>query len=320
MLNRRYLRIKVLQLLYAFFQSGSDRMDIAEKNLLKSIQKIYELFVYQLSLLVELLEFAEFRTEEAKKKFIPSQEDLNPNLKFVQNNVLNKLRINNDLKRYVNAYKINWADEREMIRKIYQDIRESYDYKKYMNSDSVSMDEEKNIITLLYKKHITRSAILQNFYEEKNIFWTEDFHTVNVFVLKALGNISADWDENMLLPSLYKSTGDEQNEDKEFLVKLFRKTVMRSSEYKPIIADRARNWELDRIAIMDYIIITMAVTELLDFPSIPVKVTLNEYIDISKMYSTPKSKIFVNGILDKLLAEMKTNKQIQKKGRGLMES
>ncbi|MFC2100437.1 transcription antitermination factor NusB [Bacteroidota bacterium] len=319
MLNRRLLRIKVLQALYAFFQSGDDRVDISEKNLIHSIEKIYELYIYQLSLFLEVVNFARNRSKEAKTKYFPSDEELNPNTKFINNPIIHKLENNLELKEKIDYFKISWVEEKDMIRRIYLSIQDSREYKEYIESEEQSFHEDREFVIKLFKKSISRSPSLHYYYEEKNIFWAEDFHTVTILILKTFNAIDEHWDENAKLPSLYKMNDQGVNEDKEFIKMLLRKAIIRNKEYKESIAERAKNWDIERIAVIDFIIIIMAICEFVDFTSIPVKVTMNEYIEISKLYSTPKSKIFINGILDKLLADFKTEKKIVKMGRGLME-
>ena len=309
----------MLQALYAFFQSGDDKVDIGEKNLMKSIDKIYELYIYQLSLLLEIVNFARTRTAEAKTKFFPSLEELNPNTKFIDNMVIHHMENNHDLNKKIANYKISWADEQDMVRKLYLTIKDSSEYKAYISSAEKSLHDDKEFIIKLFKKTISRFPMLHYFYEEKNIYWVDDFHSVTVLIIKTINNIDENWNEHSCLPSLFKNEPDDDNEDREFVKLLFRKAIIRQGEYTEMIAERAKNWEIERIAVMDFIIILMAICEFIDFTSIPVKVSMNEYIEISKLYSTPKSKIFINGILDKLLSDFMADNMIIKKGRGLME-
>ncbi len=321
MLSRRHLRIKVLQALYAFFQSDKDRLDLGERELLKSINKLYEIYVYQLSFLIEIGEFAQKRMNENKDKFFPTADDLDPNTQFVKNKLLHQIADNRDFRKHYEAYKINWVDEEEMIRKVYNEIREGIDYKNYMELSNPSFNDDREVLIKIVKKQISRSEILQFFYEEKDIHWSDDFHTANLLVIKTLKSYKESWDEYHALPTLLKEDEfDDKNEDREFVKQLFRKTVIRSDEYADLIEDKVKNWEMDRIAVMDVLIIKMAMVELLEFPSVPIKVSLNEYIELAKMYSTPKSKIFVNGVLDKLIFDLKDKKMIKKTGRGLLES
>lgn len=320
MLSRRHLRIKALQALYAFIQSDDDRIEIGEKNLLKSLNKLYELYIHQLSFLIEIVEFAKKRAEENKLKFFPTEDDLNPNTRFTDNPLINQLANNRDLERYVNAYKINWSSEEEMIRKALVKIRESRDFQAYMSNPNNTYQDDKDIFIRIVKKQISSFELLQFFYEERNIYWSDDFHTANLLVIKTIKAFKESWDEFHKLPELFTSDNAvESEEDKKFLANLYRKVIIRSEEYDDLIQQKVKNWEMDRIAVIDILLIKMALVELIEFPSIPVKVSLNEYIELAKLYSTPKSKMFVNGVLDKLIVDLKSQKKIVKKGRGLLE-
>ncbi|MCD4696851.1 MAG: transcription antitermination factor NusB [Bacteroidales bacterium] len=315
------MRIKVLQSLYAFFQSENDRIDLGEKELLRGLNKIYELFIYQLSLLIEIVEFAHKRSEENKKKFFPTADDLNPNTRFIDNRISRQISTNKDFRRYYDVYKINWADQEEMIRKLYNKIKMSEDYKTYMNNKISAYSHEKEILVKIIKKHVSRSDTLQSYYEEKSIHWTDDFHTANLLAIKTIKGFNNSFNKNSKMPALLKKVElDDPDEDLQFAKVLFRKTIIKSDEYIELIDLKVKNWEMDRIAVMDIIILKMALTELMEFPSIPIKVTLNEYIELAKMYSTPKSKVFVNGILDKLIHDLKSDDKIKKTGRGLLEN
>ena len=321
MLSRRQLRIKALQALYAFIQSVNDQLDQGEKEMIRSLEKLYEIYIYQLSFLIEIVDFSGKRIEENKKKFIPTEEDLNPNTRFIDNRFYHQLAYNRDLLKYIDKYKINWVDQEDMIRKLMAQIRESKDYTDYLNKRQNSYNDDKDIFIKIIKKHLSRSEILQFYYEEKSIYWYDDFFTANLLVIKAIKGIDSSWDEYHKLPVFFeKDSEGNQNEDKEFIINLFRKTIIKSAEYEKLIDEKVKNWEMDRIAVMDVLIIKMALVELLEFPSIPIKVTLNEYIELAKLYSTPKSKVFVNGILDKLIGDLKAQKRIKKTGRGLIEN
>jgi N utilization substance protein B len=321
MLSRRHLRIKVLQALYAFFQSTNDRIDAGEKDLFKSINKIYELYIYQLSLLIEIVSFASRRIDENKKKFFPTEDDLNPNIRFISNKVIRQIEDNKDYVRYYDAYKINWKEEEQMIRKLYVEIRDSADYKEYMQNPKNGYEEDKDILSKILKKHVLRSENLHSFFEEKNIHWSDDFFTANMLAIKTVKHYKKSFDKSYRLPTLFKVNElDENEEDREFVKILFRKTIVHSDEYGELIKGKVKNWEMERIAVMDVLLIKMALVELMEIPSIPIKVTLNEYIELAKMYSTPKSKIFVNGILDKLIVDLKASDRIKKSGRGLLEN
>jgi transcription antitermination protein NusB len=315
MLSRRHLRSKCLQILYAYFRVDGNNLASGEKELLHSINKVYDLYIYRLSLIVEISEFAQRRMEEGKNKVLPKPEDLNPNIKFVENRLVKKLRENTALKSELNARKINWGQEHELVKKLFLEIRDTAEYSEYMNSGNSSFAEDKEFIVKIYKKYLAESESLEYFFEEKSIYWMDDPELINSMVVKTFKNFAEDSEQSLPLMNLY----NDEKDDREFVVELFRKTIVNSQEYEQIISDKTKNWEVDRIALMDILIMKMAMCEILNFPSIPVKVTLNEYIDISKRFSTPKSKVFVNGILDKIIADLKTADKIKKTGRGLIE-
>lgn len=318
MLSRRQLRIKVLQALYAFFQSNSDRIDIGEKQLFKSIDKIYELCFWQLSIIIEIVEFSKGRLADAKQKHFPTAEDLNPSTKFIDNRFIEQLSNNRIYQKKFDQYKISWADQTEMIRKLYRSVIESSFYKEFKITESQSYHEDKEFIILLMKKILAKSDSLKQFYEDLSIYWSDDYHSVTALVIKMINSFNEDSDEFHLLPVIFKTAHDEGNEDVEFVKSLYRKTIVNSDKLETLIAEKTVNWDYDRIAIMDVIILKMALTELTEFKSVPIKVTLNEYIELSKYYSTPKSNVFVNGILDKLIADLSESRDIKKTGRGLM--
>jgi N utilization substance protein B len=318
MLSRRQLRVKVLQALYAFFQSDNDRIDVGEKQLFISIDKIYELCFWQLSILIEVVEFAKIRTAEAKLKHFPTTEDLNPNTKFIENRFIQKLAKNKIFQKKCENLKINWNDEKELIRKIYLHVKESKEYAEYMSLETSSFIGDREFIIQIFKKQISKFDSLKNYYEDLSIYWTDDYHTATSLVIKIINVFTDDTDEYLLLPRIIKTSGDDVDEDRQFTKYLFRKTILKSKEYNQIITDRAVNWEFERIASMDILILKMALVELFEFYSIPVKVTMNEYIELAKYFSTPKSSTFVNGILDKLITEFTAEDRIKKSGRGLM--
>ncbi len=319
MLSRRHLRVKVLQALYAFFKSDNDRLDVGEKHLFISIDKLYDLCIYQLSVLIEVVDFAKVRSEEAKHKHFPTKDDLNPNTKFVDNQFIKKLSCNRDYLRKSEALKINWADETEMIRKVYVKIKDSDEYAAYMNSGQSSFNEDKEFIIKVFKKHISKLDALVYFYEERSIYWADDYHTATSLVVKMINAFSEKSDEFLKLPNIFKTSDVEDDEDRAFTKRLFHKTILHSDEYDKLITEKTVNWEFDRIAAMDILILKMALAELFEFPSIPIKVTMNEYIELAKYFSTPKSSTFVNGILDKMISEYTAENKIKKTGRGLMQ-
>lgn len=320
MLSRRHLRVKVLQALYAYFQSGNSQIDQGEKQLLLSINKLYELFIYQLSFLVETARFAEFRLEENKGKHLPTAEDLNPNMRFAQNKVLSLIGNNRNFLKKENLYKINWSDDKELVRRFYIMIRESEAYEQYMSKPKSTFEDDKKFVLYLIENLFADFELLQSFYEEKSIYFVDDYHLVSYLAMKFVKFLDKNFDEFSPLPDLLKTEQDDDNEDLEFVKILFRQTILQSEDWGRLIAASTSNWELERIAVMDVLILKMALTELTVFKSIPIKVSMNEYIDISKYFSTARSKVFVNGILDKLIVDMKASGQIVKTGRGLLDS
>lgn len=319
MLNRRFLRIKVLQALYAYIESGETNINNGIKNLYESIDKLYELFIWQLSFLVETKRFAENKITENKHKYIPTYDDLHPNMKYVNNRLLNLIEDNVDFKKHEAALKINWADDpQEVVKKYYNMMRETQEYKKYMADKTDNFAADKKFIVTMITNYFADLDVLQDFYEDKSIYFCDDYHLVSSMLIEFLSKMK-DFDVNSPLPSIYKTDTADPNADEQFIQELFRQTMNHYEEFGKLIADNTNNWEKERICLMDMIILKMAITEFQCFPYIPVKVTMNEYIEISKYFSTPKSKIFVNGILDKLAKKLADSGAINKKGLGLLD-
>jgi transcription antitermination protein NusB len=319
MLGRRFYRVKVMQALYAWFQGGDDRMEVAEKKLLQSIDKFYELYYLQLSFFIDIIDFYRRRTEDAKHKFLPSEEELNPNSKFLDNVVVGSILQNKDLQTQINRFKFSWTEEQEMVRKVFLKVRNSKDLKEYLESDETIFENDRQIVYKIFRKYIAKSGELKFYCDERSIFWEDDFDLAALFIQKTIQMISEGFTEKDRFIDLFSNEDKEEIADEhKFIVELFRTTVAHSNEFEKMIGDKTQNWELERIALTDIILIKMALSELLHFPTIPVKVTMNEYIEISKDYSTPKSKLFINGILDKLADNLQKEKKIKKRGRGLM--
>jgi N utilization substance protein B len=304
-----------MQALYAFFQADNSDLAKAEKQLHASIDKVKELYVYILSLLPELADFASKSQDEAKLKRLPTEEDLNPNTKFAKNKLSAAIAANLAFQRAVNSYKISWSNEQELIKKIFLEIRASEIYSNYMSLGESNFVQDRDFMAKVVKTILEDFEPLNYFFEEKSILWTDDFDLAFSMVVKTIRQITEGQpEENFLLP-LYKDEAD----DKSFMIELFRKTILNNQNYEKLIGEKTQNWEIERIAMMDVLLMKMAIAEILNFSNIPTKVSLNEYIELSKNYSTPKSRIFVNGILDKLLADFKEKGELKKTGRGLME-
>lgn len=319
MLYRRHLRIKVLQALYAWYTNDSDNRAQGEKQLLLSINKLYELFIYQLSFLVEVKRFAEKRIEENKNKFYPTEEDLNPNMKFVNNKVNNLIEENRDFQRKEEAFKINWADDIEMIRKFYKKLRKADFFGSYMKKGVSSLEEDKKLYLKIIDKLLPNDDLLTSFYEEKSIYFVDGYDLVQILLIKFIDIMDQDFTHEKKLPGIYKSENQSDNEDVDFVKTLFNKTILQDAEITKILESKTSSWDYDRIPVMDIILLKMAIVELKEMETVPVKVTLNEYIELAKYFSTEKSKTFVNGVLDRLIREFNTEGKIKKVGRGLIE-
>ncbi len=314
MISRRLLRVKTLQIIYAYFQADDPSINQFEKELFYSINKAYDLYHYLFLLLIDVNNYAEARMEIARQKRIPSQEDLNPNQRFIRNKVVQQLRENETLESYLNYHKLSWADYPELIKKIYNLFIETDEYKSYMLSDDHSYQADKKLLISLLSDVILNCEDIEHILEEQSIFWTDDFEFMVSMVVKTISNFKiGDTQEKELMP-LFKN-----EEDKEYVKKLYRKTVLNKVEYKGIIEKHTENWDVDRIAFLDTLIMMLAIAEILEFPSIPIKVTFDEYIEIAKHYSTEKSNTFINGILDKVVHTMRKEDRINKQGRGLIE-
>ena len=322
MLSRRHLRVKVLQALYAFFQSDGDDIAVGEKQLIISTDKLYELYIHQISFLVKLVDYTRNRIEEAKKKFYPTEEDLHPNTRLIENRFIMQMEENKDFLRWRNKLKINWVDEENLFHKIFLELKSSPDYLQFIKKSGNGYRDDKELIALIVMNYLPEFELLRNYYEDRSIFWSdEDYDISLIMLMKTIKLYKESWGPDHHLPPLFKDDdeGDNGDDDRQYMIKLFRYSILRSGENGKLIEEQAENWELERIAIMDIIIMKMALTELMIFPSIPIKVTINEYIEISKSYSSIKSKLFINGILDKLVVKLKEEGKIRKTGRGLME-
>jgi len=315
MLNRRHLRIKVLQTLYAFAQSNNNSLVTGEKELLHSIDKMYELYIYYLTMFDSFTHFAEIKMEDAKRKRFPTPEDLNPNTKFVNNKFIAYLKENVAIKNASLETKVNWsgAVEQNILLKLYNYFITTDLYADYMATEGQSFEEDKNFIIKLFKKEICNFELLLDFFEERSIYWQDDFDLVCSMVIKTLKTFKSPDDIYAPILPLYK------DDEEEFVKTLFRKGLNNLEENYKLIASYTQNWDSERIALMDRLLMNLAITEAKAFPEIPIKVTLNEYIEISKFYSTPKSSNFINGILDKIFIDLQKKGEIKKIGRGLIK-
>lgn len=316
MLNRRHLRIKVLQVLYAFYQTEDEDILKSEKQLLTSIDRMYDLYLGFLLTFEEIHQFSLQRIEDRLKKVRPTDDDLTPNRKFVNNAIFNQLMLNKDLKKRAEERKVNWvgAVENDLMKKMFLHIVESEVFNAYMESEESSYEIDRQFAVELFKKDIANFELIHDYFEDKNIFWLDDIDLMCSMVIKTIKLMEEGDSEFKPMLDLHKDEEDELN----FVKKLIRETAKMDDENTRLIDELTMNWELDRIAKMDIILLKMAITELKVHSSIPKKVTLNEYIEISKFYSTPKSQVFINGILDKAIPLLEERGELKKSGRGLI--
>lgn len=305
-----------MQALYAYFHSEDKSIPKHKKELFSSFEQIYDLYLYLLLLLIEIRDGGRNRIAIRKVKKLPTEQDIHPNTKFIENRIFGILAINKQVASESSKRKISWEKDLELVQKLFSNITESEEYKSYMSSSVRDFKEDKKFIGEIYRNNIAGDESLEMFFEEKNIHWADDIDFVNTLVLKTIDYIPESATDNFPIALLYK----DEKEDKLFAKELFKNVIEHNEETDKMIQEKTENWELERIAFMDVLLMKLAITEFLYFPTIPVKVTLNEYIELAKQYSTPRSSVFVNGILDKLLADFKNDGRLQKQGRGLVEN
>lgn len=316
MLNRRHLRIKVLQMLYTFYnQKESMDLKTAKTQLLQSVDLMYDLYLYLLLTFQEVRNASLSKMDDRANKLRPSFEDLNPNRKLVDNEIIERIMGSVALQDLCQRRNVNWdSDEKqEIFRKLFIEIEKSEVYFEHMEALENDFSNAKNFLVHLFRSEIANSPLIYNFFEEEEIRWMDDIDLACSMVIKTI-KMSTEEDDFDFLP-LYKENDDE----KDFITTLLKQTVALDQESEHLIEEMADNWELDRIAKMDVLLLKMAFAELQSFESIPTKVTINEYLEISKYYSTPKSNVFINGILDKSLKKLVKEKKVLKTGRGLKQ-
>ena len=314
MISRRIIRTKVLQILYAHVSSPEKTMTQSESELHFSIRKTYDLYHLLFAILGEISDFAKERIESRKMKNLPTEDDLKPNIRFINNRLITRLKEDKSLNDYLTRNKLNWSNYPDLIRGIYTSMIDSELYTNYINSDTDDFQNDKRFCEDFFSNILVNSEIMLNELEEQSIYWNDDLDFAISMVIKTIKKFKGENDRNEYLMSLYK---DE--EDQEFTTKLFRQAINNESENRKIIENYTKNWDVDRVAVMDVLIMQLALTELMEFPSIPVKVTLNEYIELAKYYSTNRSSTFINGVLDRITKDFREDGKIVKAGRGLLE-
>ncbi|MGV8963983.1 MAG: transcription antitermination factor NusB [Candidatus Saccharimonadaceae bacterium] len=300
MINRILIRIRVIQLVYAWYQNRNKDLRQIEKELLMGLQKSYDLYFYFLLLMVEITDLYEKRVNIKQNKFLPTDEDLNPKLHLINNKFIEQLRYNKMFMKHLSQRPMSWEANSTFVRNLLNSIIESEMYKEYVQIEKPTYREDRDFWRKAFKTFIHRNEELDEILEDESIFWNDDIEIVQSFVIKTIKKFNKSEGEDQALMPMFN---DE--EDREYAIKLIRETLINEQTFREQITHHAENWDFERIAFMDVIIMQVAMAELLEFPSIPISVTLNEYIDLAKSYSTPKSSIFINGILDAVVTELK---------------
>ena len=302
-----------MQSLYSYFSIPSNEMSISENEMIKDIRSISELQVIIISFIIELHTYATNFLEENKTKYIPSEEDLNPNIKFLNNRIIIALKEDELLNKKVSRISSFWRkNDLDIIRKVFVEMYKSQQYSDYLNNEKDDLNQDKKFIQIMLNEYILDNEIFHFILQERSIFWTDDLPFISMFVKSQINNMTES-NNNSLITDVFKN-----NDDKKFAVNLFRQTINNADEFEKLIESKVKNWELERISKMDLLLIKMALTEVISFTEIPIKVSFNEYIEISKYYSTQNSKVFINGVLDKIVSQFKREGKVKKVGRGLV--
>lgn len=312
MINRRHIRIKVMQSIYAMIHAENSDLVKEEKFLNHSVKRLFDLYAINLQIFIELNALAKQKMEISKKKFLATQEDLKPSTKFIENPIFIKIENSKTLATYIADNKLqNWSDNYEYIKILFDQLQKSEIYQSYLKKKVQGFKDDRYFVIQLFKELIAPNEKLAEYFEDDTISWADDIPFVNTWVVKTLERTSEN--KPFKLGRLFKD-----DDDKAFVTELFRKTMLNYQNYDKDIIDKTPNWEADRIADVDMILIKMAICEFVNFPLIPVRVTINEYIEIAKDYSTENSGYFINGVLDRISKDFLKSKSIVKSGRGLL--
>ncbi|MFM2290339.1 MAG: hypothetical protein RIS29_152 [Bacteroidota bacterium] len=307
MINRALLRVKIVQILYSYYKGDGKSLPLAEKELYHSIEKTYDLYYHLMQLAIEITHFAADRIENKRNKLRPTEEDLNPNTRFIDNKFIAQLQDNVQFNEYLAEKKLTWVNDSEIVRILFEQISATDFYNDYMEAEVSDYTADKDIWRKIFKKVILQSQSLDESIEDQNIYWTDDVEMVISFIIKTIKRFDeANGAMQPLLPMF------KDDEDADFARKLLYSVFSQGKTLREMIDANTRNWDLDRIAFMDIVIMEVALAELIDFPTIPVNVTLNEYIEIAKNYSTEKSGNFINGVLDNIVGQLKKENKLIK--------
>lgn len=300
MINRILIRIRVIQIVYAWYQNRNKDLNQVERELMLGLQKSYDLYFYLLLLMVEITDLYEKRVDTKLNKFLPTHDDLNPKLHLINNQFISQLRNNKMFLKYITERPMSWDSNLTFVRNLLDTILDSETYKEYSLLEKPTYKDDKEFWRKTFKTLIRRNEALDEILEDESIFWNDDIEIVQSFVIKTIKQFNkSEGEDQPLLPMF------NDNEDREYATKLLRETLVNGKEYREQITQNAENWDFERIAFMDVVIMQVALAEIYEFPTIPIRVTLNEYIDIAKSYSTPKSSTFINGVLDAIITKLK---------------
>lgn len=292
MINRKLIRVKIVQLTYAYYQNGHHNMDTAEKELLFSLSKAYDLYNYLLGLIVAITQEERRRVDIATRR-ADREGTETPSQRFAFNKFATQLEENKQLNLFMEDKKMSWENDVEAVRKLCDQIEQSPLYQEYMMSDAEDYETDRELWRRIYRTLIQGNEDLDAILEEKSLYWNDDKEIVDTFVLKTIKRFDpANKADQELLPEY------DDTEDREYALKLFRSTILNADTYQRYMSETSRNWNFSRLAYMDVVLMQIAIAEMLTFSNIPISVTINEYVDLAKLYSTPKSGGYINGMLD----------------------
>ena len=313
MLTRRHIRVKVLQSIYAYNQSEVKNLEKQEKFLLYNMEQMQDLYLLMLQLFIALRDQAENYLVVSQKKHLATALEKNPSRLFVNNKVIELIADNESFLDTIKTKKLNyWEEDSEYVAILFNDLKEKDWYQAFLAKKSANFSEDKDFLIRIFKEVIAPNEKLYEYLEDKRLTWLDDFPLVNTLILKMLQKISEKNVESILIPEVYKN-----NEDRSYALELLQKVIVYDEELTTMVDEKTPNWDKERIADLDMIILKMGISEFLHFPSIPVRATINEYLEVSKEYSTPKSSLFINGILDKMVKDLSSEDKLNKIGRGL---
>jgi len=307
MINRALIRIKVVQMVYAYYQSDTKDLAKAEKEFFHSIEKACDLYYYLLQLILTITNYANQRLDSARNKYLPTEEEKNPNRKFIDNAFAAQLAQNKSLQSYLNKTRMSWVNQEGFIKSVYEQIQSSDFYVAYMNEPEACYEADQEIWRKIFRDILQKSEELPEVLEEQNIYWNDDLDIIITFVMKTIKRFKPETGKNQELLPMFKD-----DSDRKFASDLFCNSIRNRERYRELINESVKNWDIERLALMDLLILQVALGEILDIEGIPVNVSLNEYIDIAKSYSTQKSGTFINGTLDNIVTELRKQNKLFK--------